>query len=152
MQLTFLLTAILKHGPYKTISYIKSMELAMRYYRLTHTWRVPASCMPACSHNNRYSKLCKNISSLLLIAVLSPLQSTQGTLGSLGIIAPIWIRDAGEVHHAAAEGRVPHSCSHCDHQVAEKRFGERFIARAPPPRGHRGLRTLPYQLSAYGVM
>ena len=27
------------------------MELAMRYYRLTHTWRVPASWMPAWSHN-----------------------------------------------------------------------------------------------------
>ena len=30
------------------------MELAMRYYRLTHTWRVPASWMPAWSHNDRY--------------------------------------------------------------------------------------------------
>ena len=30
------------------------MELAMRYYRLTHTWRVPVSWMPACSHNDRY--------------------------------------------------------------------------------------------------
>ena len=39
-------------------------------------------------------------------------------LGSLDIIAPIWLSDAGEVHHPAAEGRVPHSCRHCDHQVA----------------------------------
>ena len=46
--------------------------------------------------------------------------------------------DAGEMHHPAAEGYVPRSCRHCDHQAAAKRFGERFIAMGTsvtwPPR------------------
>ena len=54
-------------------------------------------------------------------------------MSSLGIITPILLEnDAGEVHqlhHPAAEGCVPRSCCHCDHQMAAKRFGERFIAR-----------------------
>ena len=51
-------------------------------------------------------------------------------MSSLGIIAPILLENnAGEMHHPAAEGCVPRSCSHCVHQTAAKRFGERFIAR-----------------------
>ena len=57
-----------------------------------------------------------------------------GTVSSLGIITPILLEtDAGELHqlhHPAAEGCVPRSCSHCDHQMAAERFGERFIARS----------------------
>ena len=33
-----------------------------------------------------------------------------------------------EMHHPAAEGCIPRSYRHCDHQAAAKRFGERFIA------------------------
>ena len=57
-------------------------------------------------------------------------------MGNLGIIAPIWIGDAGEVRHPAAEGRVPYSCSHCDHQVTAEAVRRQFIARAPSSRDH----------------
>ena len=77
-----------------------------------------------------------------------------GTVSGLGIITPILLEnDAGEVHqlhHPAAEGCVPCSCSHCDHQMAAKRFGSGSSPEAPPSRGHRGLRTLPHQFSSYG--
>ena len=60
-------------------------------------------------------------------------------MSSLGITVLIWLEDdAGEVHHAAAEGCVPRSCRHCDHQVAAEAVREGFIARGTsvtwPPR------------------
>ena len=35
--------ALARFSPTRRYTGSKSMELAMRYYRLTHTWRVPAS-------------------------------------------------------------------------------------------------------------
>ena len=47
------------------------------------------------------------------------LTDTVGHRGQFGHLAPSWLEgDAGEVHHPAAEGCVPRSCSHSDHKVA----------------------------------